>query len=192
MLIILEGADCTGKSTLAGLLVKAANDRGMTTRLLHAGPPPEHDPIDEHWPGRELWRSEYVAPLEKLRPLVDSPTALVVCDRWHLGERIYGPMLRGRSIMTYSDGKEMSAWLKMLGALIVILIADDATIEDRYEMRGDPLVSLRQATQANARYLLESRRDARAILTTSDAKPIILIEAARESLREAAGTGSMT
>lgn len=72
MLIIIEGADKTGKTTLA----KAIADR-FGYRYHHSGPPKGH-PADEY--------IDFLLNLKR-------PT---VCDRFHLGELVYGPMFRGK------------------------------------------------------------------------------------------------
>lgn len=74
MLIVIEGPDGSGKTTLAKQL---AERFGLTYH--HEGPPPKDIPALEH----------YGAVLENLRQ------EKVVFDRFALGERVYGPVLRG-------------------------------------------------------------------------------------------------
>ena len=78
MLIICEGPDSVGKSSLAARF-KQHVERGSGVgesgvELLHKGPPVLH-PLDE-----------YVVPLLHYRPFRGEH---VVCDRWHWGEGVY-------------------------------------------------------------------------------------------------------
>jgi hypothetical protein len=73
--VILEGPDGGGKTTLAHALVK----RGFVYR--HEGPPPEGVDLIAHY-------------LEILNESIESPVD-TVHDRLWLGERIYGPIARG-------------------------------------------------------------------------------------------------
>jgi hypothetical protein len=85
LLILLEGADCVGKSQLARRLRHAlGHGRYLTSEaavsVIHRGPPTAHPLI------------EYVKPLLNYRP--DGQRHLV-CDRWHVGESVY-PTVVGR------------------------------------------------------------------------------------------------
>lgn len=76
MLIVIEGPDKTGKTTLAKAI---AEQLGYEYKHFSA---PKGSPADE-----------YIDFLLKLR----RPT---VCDRFHLGELVYGPMFRGKAGIT--------------------------------------------------------------------------------------------
>ena len=75
-IIILEGLDGTGKSTLAARLYQMLP---APVALLHAGPPVVTTPM-----------REYVWPLG-----IGASGYVVICDRWHLGERVW-PGIFGR------------------------------------------------------------------------------------------------
>lgn len=79
MFICIEGADKTGKSTLAQELAKAYN-----LKYVHFGKP-SSDPA-----------KDYINFLKNLK----EPT---VCDRFYVGELIYGPILRGKHSLTTLD-----------------------------------------------------------------------------------------
>src|ERR1017187_9014395 len=87
MLLIIEGADLVGKTVLAAAMVGEAARRGFTSLLMKAGPPRSSNAVDE-----------YGMPLTAAKAEIESSETLVICDRWHLGELFYGPLLRGRSI----------------------------------------------------------------------------------------------
>lgn len=74
-IVILEGPDGGGKTTLARHL-----EQYYGFKYVHTGPPSGQDLLEEY--GYQLWRATYD----------DQP---VVFDRLYLGERVYGPVLRG-------------------------------------------------------------------------------------------------
>lgn len=124
MLIVIEGPDCTAKSTLAERIVevikRAEPDADVT--LFHRGPPSAH-PLDE-----------YVAPLLDYRP---GTGRHVVCDRWHVGETIY-PALYGRwTDMTEDVKLYVELFLRSRGALVVLCHAPDEFIVECGIARGE-------------------------------------------------------
>lgn len=83
MIIVLEGCDGAGKSTLAEYLCSKY-------RLLyhHEGPPPAHvEPLEHYAAQVETWRFRLEAKIDGWQG--------VVFDRLAMGERIYGPIYRG-------------------------------------------------------------------------------------------------
>jgi hypothetical protein len=76
MIIILEGPDGSGKTTLAKYL-QSRHD----FQYVHTGPPTDNDLLEEY--GRTLYDA-------------CRSSRNVVIDRLHVGERIYGPQLRGQ------------------------------------------------------------------------------------------------
>ncbi len=84
MIVIIEGPDGAGKSTLAHALAK---QHGFMYR--HEGPPPTGvDPLQHY--------------LDTLHHLQGTH---MVLDRFALGERVYGPVLRGK------DGLGPAGWI---------------------------------------------------------------------------------
>jgi energy-coupling factor transporter ATP-binding protein EcfA2 len=76
MIVILEGPDGSGKTTLANYLVAH-----LSLRYHHEGVPPANaSPLVYYGDTLEGWRRS---------------GARVVADRFALGERVYGPLLRG-------------------------------------------------------------------------------------------------
>lgn len=122
MLVIIEGPDCAGKTTLAD------NMRRFTAaKILHRGPP-EDDPF-----------VEYTAELEDYRP--EGLGKNVVCDRWHWGEMVYGPLLRGESKLSWDDFRKVEDFLLKRGAVVAFLWDMPSELEKRMKERGDDLVS---------------------------------------------------
>lgn len=129
MLIILEGPDLAGKSTLADRLltyisVKFPND---TVTMIHRRWPDSH-PLDE-----------YVTPLLDYRP---GRQQHYVLDRWHLGEVAYPRVLKRPTLMSRGVFRYVEAFLAARGAVIGYLSTDEETLTNRYEVRGDEHRSL--------------------------------------------------
>lgn len=134
MLIILEGVDLAGKSTLAGQLADLACDLGMRVHQLHAGRP-RGDALDEYELALHYgWRDAALDPHE-----------LVIADRWHLGERVYGPLLRGKTKLGAWQFMHVERYLDALGATRVVVETDD--LAERHRRRGDDLLTLDQVIE---------------------------------------------
>lgn len=132
VLIIIEGVDGVGKSYLAGKLVELTD-----ARLLHAKQP-EGDAYQE-----------YVEPLEEYAPtsLEDDPRQSpkhrhVVCDRWHLGELVYGPLYRDGAIFRPGELSLVEAFLNAQGAVIVYMTEDKDVVMKRWKERGEDFLKL--------------------------------------------------
>lgn len=134
MLIVLEGVDRGGKTTLANRLADAhGRDRTLT---LHQGPPPPR-PAD--------LTALYERPLleQPLRSAIDDPDRLVILDRWETGELVYGPILRGESRLSHGQALHVQLLLRSLGAVRVLAQPDDVNaVLDRHFHSPDGLVSV--------------------------------------------------
>lgn len=90
-IILLEGADAAGKSTIAQEFSDFYSNRGYSVRRVHNGPP-------SALTGRALYHV-YLNQLELavyLRKLTDRIT---IIDRSFPSEAIYGPTFRGQSLL---------------------------------------------------------------------------------------------
>jgi len=117
MLMIIEGVDGVGKTTLAERV------RGkIGGKLLHRGVPEKHPLV------------EYTEELVGYRPGMHMH---VVCDRWHWGELIYGPLYRGETLLGDDGRKEVDAFLNRRGAFVVHMRSDADTIRERWKVRGE-------------------------------------------------------
>lgn len=116
--------------------------------------PLKRDPIDEY-----------------LMPLRDyQPHELWIFDRLHVGEAIYGPMLRGESKLTAAQRAYVELVLDTMCAVKVHVTTSVDTLRTRYAERGDDLVTWDQVRNAWLRYhdiLGYERRDY--ITVTTDA-----------------------
>jgi hypothetical protein len=88
--IILEGPDAVGKTTLAGAIVEQMS----RTKMIRSGPP---DPMEGQTVGEM-----YVHKCREIVNLAMLETNVVV-DRLHLGEQVYGPIMRGKSRITAGE-----------------------------------------------------------------------------------------
>lgn len=139
MLIILEGPDCAGKSTLASKLACAIENAipENAVTVFHKGPPELH-PLDE-----------YESPLFMYMPGMGQH---IICDRWHWGESVY-PAVLGRSSQL-DDGIRLhiEMFLRSKGALVVHVSAEDRVLEQCISRRGDDLIEAGKGHQLNVLY----------------------------------------
>lgn len=174
VLIILEGPDCAGKTTLAHEIEHKLKtmDPGATVMMLHRGPPSGH-PLDE-----------YVAPLLGYRP---GDGHHIICDRWHLGEVVYPRVIGRKTELTTGVLNYVRLFLQARGALTVIVNPGVDVVMSRYRARGDRMLTDDQVRAATVEYLLSPvLRDA--IVTT---RPSVtdIIALARGAETKALGVG---
>lgn len=125
MIILVEGQDGAGKSTLVERLIARhrQSDPAGHVRHLRAGRPTAATLL-----------AEYLTPLLGLDYRGGD---VVVCDRWFLGELVY-PALTGRaSLADPLELRYLVAWLRAAGALLVHVTAPEAVVRDRI-LRRDP------------------------------------------------------
>lgn len=125
MLVILEGTDLIGKSTAAERLRAALSISG-DVEVLHKGPMTA-DAI-----------TEYELPLEDYLP---GGGRHVICDRWHVGEDVYGPHLRGESRVSEAERLHIDKFLAARGAVLVHVTAAENLVRRRLAERGDDLIT---------------------------------------------------
>jgi hypothetical protein len=141
LLIVLEGVDLGGKSTLARELQRW--HRGPST-LLHQGPPPDLDLV-------ELYERPLLDPVFRKRAL--SPLDLVILDRWETGELVYGPLFRGASRLSAGQALHVDLLLRSLGAVRVLAQPKLASVvKSRYRTRGDDLLDYHDVDHVHAFY----------------------------------------
>lgn len=120
MLIIIEGADRTGKSTLVRQVTDELRRRAGTVRVdaYHRGVPTQH-PLDE-----------YAAPIWLHRA---NSNYHLVLDRWHLGEVVY-PLVTGRPT-DQTDGVRLyvELVLRSRGALVVHVDPPQSVVMSRLD-----------------------------------------------------------
>lgn len=148
MLIILEGPDCAGKSTLAQSILTqlAVRYPSDIATLIHRGPPTTH-PLHE-----------YVKPLLDYVPNLHEH---IVCDRWHLGEVVYPTVMGRRTDMSSGTWKWIELFLQSRGALTVVINPPFETLKARLRERGDNHVNLAQLERVSRGFELHAQREHR-------------------------------
>lgn len=98
MLIMLEGLDRTGKTTLGNAIAKR-----LDSPVIHKGQP-KHD-----------WYLEYVAPLAGYGPGLD-----LVLDRWHWGEMVWPTVFDREATLPLLGFRYIERVLTRLGGVAVL------------------------------------------------------------------------
>ena len=118
MLIILEGVDGSGKSTLAEEIASKING----AKILHRGVPVEHV-LDE-----------YETPLFDYVPGSGEP---IVCDRWHVGPDVYGPIKRNDNGLDPVIRWHIENYLLAKGAFLLYTEMTLEPLLERMQLRGE-------------------------------------------------------
>ena len=115
--IILEGIDGGGKTTLATHLKELSP---WPATIIHRGP--IQNSVFE----------EYISPLFDA-----NPDELLIADRWHLSELIYGPLYREVSQINDDTLAEIESVLNVLKATRIVVSPTFSEVEKRLKARGE-------------------------------------------------------
>lgn len=140
MLIILEGSDGSGKSTLAAQLADTLRVAYPDDRVdvLHRGPLRD-DPVIEYE--------------RDLLDYVPGTGRHVICDRWHLGEYVYPPVVHGRaSRLDPARWLHIELLLQARGAYLLYCAVPPDVARANVESRGDDLVEPTHLAAIRSRY----------------------------------------
>lgn len=124
MIIIIEGPDGSGKTTLAN---KIKEQTGYM--LLHRSHQTDAN--------AESLFDEYVQVIKAGKNCI--------MDRGWYSEMVYGPVMRGVSIITYPQMYELERLLAKNGALLIHCTAPEQTLWKRCLKRGEDYVTKREA-----------------------------------------------
>jgi thymidylate kinase len=116
--IVLEGCDGVGKTTLA-----MAVARGHGYQVVHSGRTPD---------GTDL--------ADRYRALLATPGRIIL-DRSFISELVYGPLDHGRSRLTLASAIELAHFASRRGGVLVHLTGDPISISARLTARDGPGVS---------------------------------------------------
>lgn len=131
MLCVLEGVDGAGKTTLAEELRERLQAQGAPCMILHRGPPQSHA-LNEY----ELALDTYV-PGGGLH---------IICDRWHVGADVYGPLKRGNTHLTDEARWHIEMYLISRGAVLVLVEPPNpGALLRRLRTRGETYVTEEEA-----------------------------------------------
>jgi thymidylate kinase len=124
-IIILEGPDGSGKTTLASQL----HDRHKF-RIVHTGPPSL---------GENVFMS-YAKSLYDVKYNKNYPTLHTVFDRLHLGELVYGPIYRGVDLLGPNGSVLIERIISGFGASVIICLPSYNVCWANVQHRGDNLI----------------------------------------------------
>lgn len=130
MIVILEGCDGSGKTTFADAVTRVAERSGIHVENWSRGVPKNHVLVEYELAIEQSYNRELTA------------TSLLVCDRWHLGELIYGPIYRDGSQLDLAQTWHVNRFLESRGAVVVIISLPVSVVHDRLNTRGDDYISI--------------------------------------------------
>lgn len=99
MLIVIEGPDRTGKSSLAQRIADKVNGR-----VIHAGPPTKH-PLEE-----------YETALDTYDPRGQDH---LILDRWHLGEYVWPAIFKRETLFNRACQIHLAMYMRSRGAFFI-------------------------------------------------------------------------
>lgn len=119
-IILIEGTDGVGKSTLAAALAAQAGSR---TAVFHAGPPQN-----------KAYLNEYILPLT-----IATDGWTCICDRWHLGEPVWSSIFERKPILTVEQLHIVEKRLQAFNVEIapIYLERDEASIVAELDSRDE-------------------------------------------------------
>lgn len=123
MLVVIEGVDKAGKSTLAERL-----KRELGWNIVHFGKPGPK-PANEY--------AEFLKYGENM-----------ICDRFYVGELVYGPLLRGKHSMTALEIITIERMCRKAGMILVHVDPEYGIIATRLMLLGDELINAEQNEKA--------------------------------------------
>ena len=126
MIIIIEGPDGSGKTTLAEKLSKQTNYPIIHT--IHKSQPK----TDEE---KKLMMGEYLQTIRSGKNMI--------FDRCWYSEMAYGPVMRGTSAISYPDMYELEEQLTKCGAIIIYATGHKAALWQRCQKRGEDYITSR-------------------------------------------------
>lgn len=130
-LVLLEGVDKSGKSTMAERVKVCWETRYGRAEIWHRGPVPDgKDPMQEYW-------SELPDP---------DLHELYILDRWHIGELVYGPIYRGGSKITLGDALRVQMAMKRRGLVPIYMTASYETVRSRFISDGEKFSKVEDIT----------------------------------------------
>lgn len=131
-IIIIEGIDGSGKTTLAERIRELS---------------PVGARIEHHGPLTLGVEQEYVLPIFNVKD-----DELLIADRWHVGELIYGPIYRGVSLTEGRYNEIIERALDFKHAVKVIVNPPVEIIRERLTARGEDYLKDEHIDEVSAAY----------------------------------------
>ena len=123
MIIIIEGPDGSGKTTLAEKLSKQTK-----YPIIHMSKPETAEEL-------KLMKGEYLQTIRSGKNMI--------FDRCWYSEMVYGPIMREGSAISYQDMYELEEQLAKAGAIIIYATGPKAALWQRCTKRGEDYVTSR-------------------------------------------------
>lgn len=120
MIIIIEGPDGSGKTTLANQL-----SRQTGYKIIHrTRPKTEED--------KAIMMDEYLQAIRSMENMI--------FDRCWYSEMVYGPVMRGASVISYSQMYDLERQLAEVGAMIIYCTDAKQVLWARCQERGEDYI----------------------------------------------------
>lgn len=119
MVIIIEGPNKVGKSTLVNHIIK---ETGIDFEVIKCSQPKIEDGINYAY-------TEYSDILQKIE---DNPDKNYIIDRFHFGSYVYGPIYRGMPDFGKTLFKKLENRINNLRYIFVLAIADKDFIKEKF------------------------------------------------------------
>lgn len=139
MIIVFEGPDGAGKSTLAAQLEEDFIARGAhVTRIAYGPPDYTSTAIDFFMGPIQAWAEKHILGVD----YESTFNAVLIVDRFHVSELVYRSVLpnRDQNWLSAEDATLLNKALDSLSAHRIYLRPRSQTIIDRFTDRGDDLV----------------------------------------------------
>lgn len=128
-MLIIEGADLVGKTTLAKACLKILNDAGESHMMAHLSRPPKS--------------------FDGYRGYLDRLATCTVWDRFHLSELAYRACDDYPMCTTPLKYELVDAAIRQRGGYVVCVIGDNNVIADRYAECSDDMYGLEHIKRVN-------------------------------------------
>lgn len=136
-ILIIEGCDKTGKTSLATML------HGMVgAEVIKVSQPKTEDALAEY----DELITHTLIPLAGIRK-----DKVIVLDRFHLGEFVYGPIFRGATPNPFRAGR-LEGRLAEMNAQVVMMEDDAIAIEGRFGAHGEDFAQVKHIPDILLRY----------------------------------------
>lgn len=144
LLVIFEGVDRAGKTTLVKAVQDALAADGEHVEVIKRGQP----------------RLGVHPLVEYAEPIASAYSPRVLCDRWHVGEMVYGPIYREGSRLGDAQRAFIDGLLVAHGALLVHVTARPEVIIERCRRWGEAFLREEHVSQVVTEFARQTSDDA--------------------------------